>query len=150
MSRRVVIVVCPRERGVVALPVERGGPLERLDADAIAERLAPIVAGRGLGDRVTIQLGCAGGCSGPGPNVSLAFYAMPRPGERPDHVALGWRTYVGSLDALPCLAAVVDDNVAVKASRSAEETPRVRAPRASRSAGPGRRTRGGRRGPSVG
>lgn len=109
--RRLVITVCPRERGVVALPVERGGRRERVDALGIADRLEAVIARRALGDLVTVQRACAGGCSGPGPNVSLAFYAVPRPGEKADNVALGWKTYIGSIATLDCLAQVVDDHV---------------------------------------
>ena len=110
-ARRLVITVCPRELGVVSLAVERGGRIELLDATAVAARLEAIIARRGLGDRVRVQQACAGGCAGPGPNVSVAFYPMPRPGERPDHVATGWKTYVASLDTLPCLATVIDENL---------------------------------------
>ena len=45
----------------------------------------------------------------------MTFHALPRPGERPDHVALGWRTYVYSLAELECLAAIVDDNLSAPA-----------------------------------
>jgi hypothetical protein len=109
--RRVVVTVCLRERGVVALPIERGGRVERLDAGRVVRRLQEVVAKRGLADRVRVETGCAGGCTCPGPNVSLAFYAEPRAGEPADHVAIGWRTYAASLAALDCLARVVDDNV---------------------------------------
>ena len=109
--RRLVITVCPREHGFVALPVEQGGKPERLDAVAIAARLQAIIARRGLSDRVDVQQVCAGGCTGPGPNVSVTFYPMPRPGERPDHVATGWKTYVASIATVPCLATVIDENL---------------------------------------
>ena len=36
---------------------------------------------------------------------------MTRAGEREDHVAVGWKTYVYSLGSLDCLAAVLDDNL---------------------------------------
>lgn len=107
----IVITVCPREPGVVALPIEGGERARRLDAAAVATGLEALVAARGLGDRVTVRRACAGGCSLPGPNVSVTFYPEPRPGEKPDHVAVRWRSYVGALDTLACLAAVVDDNV---------------------------------------
>ncbi len=115
--RNLVITVCPRERGVVSLAVERGARSERLDAVAIIARLQAIVARRGLADRVQIQAACAGGCSGAGPNVSVALFPMPRPGERPDHVATGWKSYVASLATLPCLAAVIDENLGDARSR---------------------------------
>ncbi len=115
--RNLVITVCPRERGVVSLAVERGARSERLDAVAIIARLQAIVARRGLADRVRIQQECAGGCSGAGPNVSVALFPMPRPGERPDHVATGWKSYVASLATLPCLAAVIDENLGDARSR---------------------------------
>ncbi|MBI2219228.1 MAG: hypothetical protein HYU51_18260 [Candidatus Rokubacteria bacterium] len=110
-ERRIVITVCPRERGVVTLPIERGGRRVRLDAAAIAHALATIAGRRGLRDRVRVESGCAGRCSGPGPNVSLAFHAVPGPGEPSDNVALGWRSYAASLGTLACLAQVIDDNV---------------------------------------
>jgi len=53
----------------------------------------------------------AGGCSGPGPNVSVEIFPMPRPGERPDHVAVGWKTYVYSIGSIECLATVIDENL---------------------------------------
>lgn len=111
VPRRLVITVCPRERGTVLLPVERGGPPELLDAGDLARRLRELVAARALGERVRIVEGCAGGCGRPGPNVGVTFHALPRAGERPDHVALGWKTYVYSLARLDCLATVVDENL---------------------------------------
>ena len=41
--RRLVITVCPREPGVVVLPVERGGRARRLDAAAIARELRELI-----------------------------------------------------------------------------------------------------------
>jgi hypothetical protein len=109
--RRLVVTVCPREPGVVTLPIARGRRAEKLNATAIAHQLRRIVAERGLAERVRVREGCAGGCSGPGPNVSVEIFPMTRPGEREDHVAVGWKTYVYSLGALDCLAAVLDDNL---------------------------------------
>lgn len=125
MPRRIVIAVCPRECGVVSLAVEKGQHAERLDAETIASRLEAIVARRRLEDRVRVQQACAGGCNSPGPNVTVVFYPMPRPGERPDHIASGWKTYVASLETLPCLAAVIDENLG-------DATPRTRAARSTR------------------
>jgi hypothetical protein len=136
VTRRIVITVCPRETGVVALPVERGGRLERLDAPALVRHLEAIVVRRGLAGRVRIQAGCAGGCAGPGPNVSLTFHAMPHPGERPDSVALGWKTYVASLGTLACVATIVDENDGAEDGRrrglSGGVTPARRATRRAR------------------
>ena len=109
--RRLVITVCPRESGTVLLAVDLGRPPELLDARAIARRLRELVEARRLGERVAVVEGCAGGCGRSGPNVGVTFHAVPVPGERPDHVALGWKTYVYSLARLDCLAAVVDDNL---------------------------------------
>ena len=109
--RRLVVTVCPREPGVVALPIARGERAVKLDATAIAHQLRQIVAERGLAERVRVREGCAGGCSGPGPNVSVEIFPMTRAGEREDHVAVGWKTYVYSLGSLDCLAAVLDDNL---------------------------------------
>lgn len=109
--RRLVISVCPREPGAVVLAVERGGRARRLDAAAVARELAVLAARRGLEDRVTIEQVCAGGCGGRGPNVSLTIHPVPAPGERADTVAIGWRSYVGSLGSLACLACVIDENL---------------------------------------
>jgi hypothetical protein len=120
--RRLVVTVCPREPGVVTLPVAHGEPAVKLNAAAITDHLRQLVAERGLAERVRVREGCAGGCSGPGPNVSVEMLPLTRPGEREDHVAIGWKTYVYSLGALDCLAAVIDDNLGrarVRASRSA-------------------------------
>jgi hypothetical protein len=106
-----VITVCPREPGVVTLPVARGGRAVQLDSEAILRHLRELVVERGLGERVRLREGCAGGCSGPGPNVSVEIFPLGRPGEREDHVAVDWKTYVYSLGSLNCLAAVIEENV---------------------------------------
>jgi hypothetical protein len=110
-ARRLVITVCPREPGVVTLPIARGGRAVRLSAAAILRHLRELVAERGLAERVRLREGCAGGCSGPGPNVSVEIFPLTRPGEREDHVAVDWKTYVYSLASLECLAAVVEENL---------------------------------------
>jgi hypothetical protein len=112
MSRRIVVTVCAREAGTVTLPVERGERARRLDARAILQRLTALAAQRGVAHRVLVREACAGGCSGSGPNVSVAIYRMPEPGERADQVAVSWTTYVYSLPTLDCLAQVIDDNLA--------------------------------------
>jgi hypothetical protein len=120
--RRIVITVCPRERGVVVLPITRGGRAVRLNAEAVLQHFAELVAERGLGERVRLREGCAGGCSGTGPNVSVEMFPLGVPGEREDHVAVDWKTYVYSLGSLDCLAAVIDENLgrsSVRASRRA-------------------------------
>ncbi len=111
MARRLGITVCYREPGVVVLPVEHGDRPCRLDARAIVKELLALAGRRGVADRVRVREGCAGGCSGPGPNVSVAIYPLPAPGERSDQVAVGWKTYVYSLPALECLARVIDENL---------------------------------------
>jgi len=110
-ARRVVITVCPRERGVVVLAVTHGGRARRMNAESIVHHLSELVAERGLGERVRLRQGCAGGCSGTGPNVSVEMFPMRQPGEREDHIAVDWKTYVYSLGTLDCLAAVIDDNI---------------------------------------
>lgn len=110
-GRRLIVTVCPLERGCVALPVRPGERARRLDARAITRHLAAIVAERRLDDRVRVQEGCAGGCAGAGPNISVTLHPVPRPGERGDHVAVGWKSYVSSIAALDCLARVIDDNL---------------------------------------
>ena len=110
-ERRLVITVCPRERGAVALPITRGRKAVRLDAAAILRQLEQLVDERRLADRVRLREACAGGCSGTGPNVSVEIFPMTRPGERPDHVAVGWKTYVYSIGSLDCLATVIDENL---------------------------------------
>jgi hypothetical protein len=109
--RRLVITICPRERGVATLPVERGGPVRRLDAPGVMRALGGLVTRRRLGDRVQIREGCAGGCSGRGPNLGVTIYPAPPPGEPMDGVAVGWRTYVGTLATLDCLSRVLDDHL---------------------------------------
>jgi hypothetical protein len=109
-ARRLVVTVCPRERGVVVLPLERGRRATRLDAGAVLAALRALVARRRLESRVEVRDGCAGGCFGAGPNVDVRVYAAA-PGERPDHVALTWKTYVYSLPALASLADVIDENL---------------------------------------
>ncbi|MBI3637007.1 MAG: hypothetical protein HY216_12485 [Candidatus Rokubacteria bacterium] len=109
--RRLVISVCPREPGVVRLPITRGARRRRLGAPALLEALGALVTARGLGDRVTLREACAGGCWSPGPNVSVVIHPLSAPGEPADGVALGWKTYVYSLPALDCLARVIDENL---------------------------------------
>jgi hypothetical protein len=111
VTRRLVISVCPRESGTVVLPVERGGRARRLDADAVMRQLEALVARRGLAEQVRIRDACAGGCGLRGPNVTVTIYPAVAPGERPDHVAVAWKTYVASLKTLDCLARVIDDNL---------------------------------------
>ena len=94
----------------------------KLDAAAITHHLRQLIGERGLAERVRVREGCAGGCSRSGPNVSVEILPLTRPGEREDHVAIGWKTYVYSLASLDCLAAVIDENLGragVRASRSA-------------------------------
>ena len=110
-DRRLVVTVCPRERGAVVLPLERGGRAARLDAAGVLAALRALVARRGLDDRVHVRDGCAGGCWGAGPNVDVRVYAVATPGERADHVALAWKTYVYSLPTLASLADVIDENL---------------------------------------
>ena len=93
------------------MPVEGGGRARRLNADAILRHLQTLVDARGLGAEVRIRDACAGGCGLRGPNVTVTIYPPVRPGERPDHVAVAWKTYVASLKTLDCLARVIDDNL---------------------------------------
>ena len=62
--------------------------------------------------------GCAGGCSADGPNVSVEIFPVPAPGERPDNVAVGWKTYVYSLASLDCLATIIEENLLSAAAAS--------------------------------
>ena len=103
--------MCPREPGAVVLPLERGGRARRMDAAAVHRALGALVDARGVGDRVQLREACAGGCAGPGPNVSVDIFPVPPPGEKPDSVAIGWKTYVYSLASLDCLARVIDENL---------------------------------------
>ena len=97
---------------MVTLPVRPGDRRHRLGARAIARHLAELTAERGLSDRVEIRHGCAGGCWLKGPNVSVMIYPVTLPGERPDHVAIAWKSYVASLDELDCLATILEENFA--------------------------------------
>ena len=96
---------------MVVMPVEHGDRARRLSASAILKHLEALVARRGLGEHVEVRDACAGGCRLRGPNVSVTIYPPVRPGEREDHVAIGWKTYVTSLKTLDCLARVIDDNL---------------------------------------
>jgi hypothetical protein len=109
--RRLVITVCPREPGVVVLPVERGGRARRLDAAAIVRDLRGLIDRRQLADHVSLREGCAGGCYGSGPNLSVTIYPPVRSGERADGVAVSWKTYVYTLATLTCLAQVIEENL---------------------------------------
>ena len=110
--RRIVITVCPLEPGLVTLPLTRGGRRRRLGAHAIAEHLTALAAERGVSDFVRIRNGCAGGCWLKGPNVSVAIYPATTAGERPDHVAVAWKTYVASLAGLDALETILEENLA--------------------------------------
>jgi hypothetical protein len=109
--KRLIITVCPREPGVVVLPVERGGRARRLDAAAIVRELTGLIVQQGLADHVRLREGCAGGCYGSGPNVSVTIYPMARPGERADEIAVGWKTYVYTLATLTCLTQIIEENL---------------------------------------
>ena len=109
--RRLVITVCPREPGTVALANTRGGRKRRLDAAGVAQSLRDQVAARQLEGLVSVREGCAGGCSRSGPNVDVRIHPAAQPGAKPDHVAIGWKTYVDSLASLDCLAAIIDENL---------------------------------------
>jgi hypothetical protein len=108
---RLVVTVCPREPGVVVLPVHPSGPARRLDAAAITRSLRDLVTERRLDGYVSVCVGCAGGCARAGPNVGVTMYSVPRPDEKLDHVAIGWKTYVYSLASLDCLATIIDENL---------------------------------------
>ena len=110
-ARRLVVTICPRERGVARLPLEAGGRRRRLDAPAVARCLQELVSARGLEARVELREGCAGGCGRSGPNVDVTVYPLTGSGEKPNHVAMDWKTYVYSLAALDCLATVIDENL---------------------------------------
>jgi hypothetical protein len=116
-DRLLVITICPRETGQVRLPLARGGRRERLDARGIIVALRALVAARGLEAHVTVREGCAGGCSGRGPNVSVEIHAAAPPGHRQDRVAIDWRTYVYSLGELDCLATIIDENLKTPSTR---------------------------------
>jgi hypothetical protein len=109
--RRLVITVCPRESGVVVLPVERGGRRRRLDAAAVARSLRDLIAAGGYDAQVSVREGCAGGCARTGPNVDVRTYPISPPGAKPDTVAIDWKTYVYSLASLDCLASVIEDHL---------------------------------------
>ena len=109
--RRLVITVCLQEPGLVVLPLTRGGRRRRLGARAVARHLSQMAAERGLADFVELRNGCAGGCWLKGPNVSVAIYPATPPGERPDHVAIAWKTYVATLADLDALETILEENL---------------------------------------
>ena len=43
--------------------------------------------------------------------MSVEIFPPVRAGERPDHVAIGWKTYVYSLPTLACLATILEENL---------------------------------------
>ena len=96
---------------MVTLPLRRRERRRRLGARAIARHLAELAAERGVSDVVEVRSGCAGGCWLKGPNVSVIIYPVTPPGERPDHVAIAWKSYVASLDELDCLATILEENL---------------------------------------
>src|SRR5205085_1195471 len=110
-ARRIVAQAQRHLPGVVAVPLERGERVRRLDHDAAVAALETAIAARGLGERVTVRRACVGGCYLGGPNVGVVAYPLTPPGEKPDHVAVAWKTYVGSLETLRCLGDVLDDNI---------------------------------------
>jgi hypothetical protein len=110
--RRLVITVCLQEPGQVTLPLRRGERRHRLGARAIARHLGDLAAELGFADRVEIRHGCAGGCWLKGPNVSVGIYPLTPPSERPDHVAIAWKTYVATIEELDCLATILEENLA--------------------------------------
>ena len=118
MKRLLTITVCPREAGSVRLPVERGGAARQLDAAAILGALRELIAARGLEQKVSVREGCAGGCSGRGPNVSVDIYLAAPAGHRQDRVAVDWKTYVYSIGTLDFLAALMDENLRISRRRS--------------------------------
>lgn len=130
-TRRLEITVCPREPGAVTLPLRRGERAKRMTAAAVADALRALIIELGLHDRVALHEGCAGGCARTGPNVSVRIYAS-RAGAAPDHVAIGWKTYVYSLAGLDCLARVIEENLGRRprsAAAAPAPTPRSGAPR---------------------
>jgi hypothetical protein len=96
---------------MVALAVNHGGRKRRLDAAAVAQSLRDMVAARQLDGLVSVCDGCAGGCSRTGPNVDVRIHSVAPPGANPDHVAIGWKTYVYSLASLDCVATIIDENL---------------------------------------
>ena len=82
-----------------------------MNASALARELRALVSARDLGRWVDIREGCAGGCWSPGPNITVALYPVTRDGERADHVAIGWKTYVYSLAGLDRVSRIIDDNL---------------------------------------
>ena len=118
-DRLLAITVCVREPGTVRLPVAPGGPTLRLDARAILARLQALIHERGLDDRVRVREGCAGRCSGRGPNVTVEIYARAPEGHRQDRVAIAWKTYVYSIGTLEALSTIIDANVRTPGTRPA-------------------------------
>ena len=55
MNRRIVITVCPREAGIVVMPVERGGRRRRLNASRIFDELNRLVSTRRLEAYVPVR-----------------------------------------------------------------------------------------------
>ena len=93
------------------LAITPGGKKRRLDAAGLARSLRDLAATRQLDPLVTVREGCAGGCSRAGPNVGVTIHPVTPPDARPDHVAIGLKTYVYSLGSLDCVATIIDENL---------------------------------------
>src|SRR2546430_9740279 len=94
--RRLVVTVCPRERGAVVLPLERGGRAARLDAAGVLAPLRALVARRGVDDRGHLRDGRAGGCWAAGPHLDGRRFAAAKPRRRPPPPAPGLETHAYS------------------------------------------------------
>jgi hypothetical protein len=86
----------------VTLAPQRGAPRKRLDARAILRELQALVARRNLDGAVLVREGCAGGCQGRGPNVSLTFHTRPAPGVPTTSPSAGEPTWARSPECPPC------------------------------------------------
>ena len=105
------VTVCPREDGIVRLPVEKGGRQKTMNARALAQELNRLIEARGLMGEVWVRERCAGGCWLAGPNVNVDCFVKARPGEAQDHIAIGGKSYVYSLGTLNYLGQLIDENL---------------------------------------
>ena len=101
-ARRLVITVCPRELGVVTLPVARGGRAVKLSAAAILRHLAELVTERGSPSACGCARAAPAAARDPVPTYRSRSFRSRAPASAMDHVAVAWKTYVYSLASLEC------------------------------------------------
>ena len=93
-------------------PGARGGGSTPGPSSASCRRSSP---GENLDAVVRVREGCAGGCHGRGPNVSLTLHALPRPASAPTTSPSAGARTSARWPTLPSLQAILDENLALNA-----------------------------------